>query len=357
MPLTSNNIMAPIITALCSFGMSGKVFHAPFIDRHPGFQLYAVWERSKKLTAEFYPLIKSFSTLEEMLADKSIELVIINTPNYSHYEYAKKALEAGKHIVVEKPFTVTVVEASELVTLAEKKGKLISVFQNRRWDSDYQTVKNVIRQELLGEIVEAELHYDRYNPVLSPKAHKETPGPGTGVLYDLGSHLIDQAVDLFGKPEAVFADLNVLRPNSKVPDYMEVLLYYKRLRVRLKSGYFIREAPAAYMIHGSKGSFFKSRADVQEVKLQAGEKPGEDWGKEPDEEKGLLHTELNGQVIKKHVNTIPGNYGAFYQSVYDAIRENKEPVIKPAQALLVMRIIEAAIESNKEKKVINLDLD
>ena len=349
--------MAPIITALCSFGMSGKVFHAPFIDRHPGFQLYAVWERSKKLTAEFYPSIKSFSTLEEMLADKSIELVIINTPNYSHYEYAKKALEAGKHIVVEKPFTVTVAEARELVTLAEKKGKLISVFQNRRWDSDYQTVKNVVRQELLGEIVEAELHYDRYNPVLSPKAHKETPGPGTGVLYDLGSHLIDQAVDLFGKPEAVFADLNVLRPNSQVPDYMEVLLYYKRLRVRLKSGYFIREAPPAYMIHGSKGSFFKSRADVQEIKLQAGEKPGEGWGREPDEEKGLLHTELNGQVIREHVKTIPGNYGAFYQSVYDAIRENKEPVIKPAEALLVMRIIEAAIESSKEKKVINLNLD
>src|SRR5687767_6483354 len=203
--------MTPIITAICSFGMSGKVFHAPFIDRHPGFQLYGVWERSKKITAEFYPAIRSYATLDEMLADDKTELVIINTPNYSHYEYAKKALQAGKHIVVEKPFTVTFAEAEELVKLAEKQGKLISVFQNRRWDSDFQTVKKIIRQELLGEIMEAELHYDRYNPVLSPKAHKETPGPGTGVLYDLGSHLIDQAVDLFGKPQAVFGDLNILR--------------------------------------------------------------------------------------------------------------------------------------------------
>lgn len=346
--------MTPIITALCSFGMSGKVFHAPFIDRHPGFQLYAVWERSKKITAEFYPSIKSYATLDEMLADDKTELVIINTPNYSHYEYAKKALEAGKHIVVEKPFTVTFAEAEELVALAEKQGKLISVFQNRRWDSDFQTVKKIIRQGLLGEIIEAELHYDRYNPALSPKAHKETPGPGTGVLYDLGSHLIDQAVDLFGKPQAVFADLNVLRPGSQVPDYMEVILYYGRLRVRLKSGYFVREAPPAYMIHGSKGSFFKSRADVQEVKLQAGEKPAEGWGKEPDEEKGLLHTEVDGKIIRKKVDTEAGNYGAFYQSVYEALRENKEPVVKPQQALLVMRIIEAAIDSSRSGKVITI---
>jgi scyllo-inositol 2-dehydrogenase (NADP+) len=346
--------MTPISTAICSFGMSGKVFHAPFIDRHPGFQLYAVWERSKKITEQFYPGIKSFSSLDEMLADKKIELVIINTPNYSHYEYAKKALLAGKHIVVEKPFTVTLAEAQELVMLAEKHGTLISVFQNRRWDSDFQTVKKVITENLLGEIVEAELHYDRYNPVLSPKAHKETPGPGTGVLYDLGSHLVDQAVFLFGKPAAVFADLNILRPGSQVHDYMELLMYYPRLRVRLKSGYFVREAPPAYMIHGVNGSFFKSRADVQEVKLQAGEKPGEGWGMEPDEEKGLLHTEVNGEVVRKRIDTVAGNYGGFYQSVFEAIRNNKEPVVKPGEALLVMRIIEAANESSRTKSVINL---
>ena len=346
--------MAPIITAICSFGMSGKVFHAPFIDRHPGFQLYAVWERSKKITEEFYPGIQSLSSLDDMLADDKIELVIINTPNYSHYEYAKKALLAGKHIVVEKPFTVTLAEAQELVILAEKQGTLISVFQNRRWDSDFQTVKKVISENLLGEIVEAELHYDRYNPVLSPKAHKETPGPGTGVLYDLGSHLIDQAVFLFGKPTAVFADLNMLRPGSRVPDYMELLMYYTRLRVRLKSGYFVREAPPAYMIHGVNGSFFKSRADVQEVKLQAGEKPGEGWGMEPDEEKGLLHTEVNGEVVRKRIDTVPGNYGGFYQSVFEAIRNNKEPVVKPGEALLVMRIIEAANESSRSRRIVDL---
>ena len=218
--------MQPINTALCSFGMSGWVFHAPFIAADPHFKLYAVWERSKNLAEQKYPGIKTYRTLEDMLADNAVELVIVNTPNVTHYEYAKKALLAGKHVVVEKPFTVTVAEAQELIELAQHQNKKISVYQNRRYDSDYRTIKKVLDEKLLGKLVEAEFHFDRYNEELSPKQHKEIPQQGTGILYDLGSHLIDQALQLFGMPDSVFADIRVVRPISKVDDYFDLLLYY-----------------------------------------------------------------------------------------------------------------------------------
>ncbi|RYF88727.1 MAG: oxidoreductase, partial [Chitinophagaceae bacterium] len=197
--------MQPIQTALCAFGMSGWVFHAPFISAHEGFALHAVLERSKKLAAEKYPEVKSYQSLDAMLADESIELVVVNTPNKTHYEFTKQALLAGKHVVCEKPFTVTTAEATELIELAAKQQKLLSVFQNRRYDSDYKTIHSVLQQNALGNIAEAEFHFDRFKEELSPKLHKEQPGQGTGALYDLGSHLIDQALHLFGMPKAVFA--------------------------------------------------------------------------------------------------------------------------------------------------------
>ena len=272
--------MQKIKTALCSFGMSGWVFHAPFIHLHDGFELYAVFERTKNLAAEKYPGIKTFRSLEDMLADEAIELVIVNTPNYTHYEFARLALLAGKHVVIEKPFTNTVAEAEELIALAAKQNKKISVYQNRRWDSDFKTVQKVVHENLLGEIVEAEIHFDRFNEALSYKLHKETPGPGAGILPDLGPHLIDQALQLFGMPEAVFADAINMRSISQVEDYMELLLFYKNLRVRLKGSYLVREALPAYIFHGTKGSFIKPRADVQETDLQKEKrKKGRFWCK------------------------------------------------------------------------------
>src|SRR5687768_16583911 len=172
--------MHPINTALLSFGMSGKLFHAPFVQMHPGFRFHSVWERTKNLAQDSYPGVKTYRTIEELLADDDLELVIVNTPNYSHYEYAKKALQAGKHVIVEKPFTATPEEAEELIALAKERGKLLSVYQNRRFDPDYRIVKKILQEGLLGKVVEAEFHFDRYNEQLSPKLHKEMPGPGTG---------------------------------------------------------------------------------------------------------------------------------------------------------------------------------
>ena len=190
--------MQPINTALLSFGMSGQVFHAPFLQVHQGFNLYAVWERTKNQAQEKYPLIKTYRSLDELLLDEAVELVIVNTPSVTHYEYAKKCLQANKNVIVEKPFTSTVEEGEGLIALSKERNKLLSVYQNRRYDSDYKAVKKVVDEKLLGDLIEAEFHYDRYNDQLSYKVHKETPTPGVGIVYDLGSHLIDQALQLFG---------------------------------------------------------------------------------------------------------------------------------------------------------------
>ena len=344
-----------INTALCSFGMSGRVFHAPLVYLLPGYKLYAVWERSKQLSKEVYPDVIIHTSYEELLNDEAIELVIINTPNYTHYEYAKKALLAGKHIVVEKPFTITSSEGKELIALAKEKNKIISVFQNRRWDSDFKTVKKVVQEKWLGDIVEAEIHFDRYKEELSPKLHKEVPGPGTGLLYDLGSHIIDQALQLFGMPQAIFADITIMRPISKVDDYMELLLFYPSLRVRLKASYLVREPLPAYIFNGTKGTFLKSRADVQEEQLQNGISPNlPQYGIEPESEKGLLHTERNGEVIREHIPTEKGTYLDYYQQLYNAIANHQPIPVTAEDGLKVIEIIEAAYTSNQQKQIVEI---
>jgi len=345
----------PINTALCSFGMSGLVFHSPFLTVSPHFNFYAVWERTKNEAVKKYPDVKTYRTLEAMLAEELVELVIVNTPNFTHYEYAKKCLEAGKHVIVEKPFTINVKEAEELIEIAKRENKILSVYQNRRYDSDYRTIKKVLSENLLGDLVEVEMHFDRFREELSPKKHKETPGPGAGVLYDLGSHLIDQALQLFGMPEKIFADIRVIRPLSKVDDYFELLLYYPKLRVRLKASYIVREALPGYILHGLKGSFIKPKTDVQETMLKMGVIPGKsDWGTEPESEEGLLHTEINGVVVKKFIRSEQGNYNDYYNAMYEAIRNQKPLPVTAEEGENVVKIILTAFESSATQRVLEI---
>jgi scyllo-inositol 2-dehydrogenase (NADP+) len=347
--------MNKIRTALLSFGMSGRVFHAPFITGHPGFDFAGSFERSKKTLTGYYPAAKSYDSLESVLQDESVALIVVNTPTNSHYELTKKSLEAGKHVVVEKAFTTTVAEAEELKALAIKKDKKLSVYQNRRWDSDFRTVQHIINKGILGDLVEISFSYDRFNPALSPKLHKEIPGPGAGVVYDLGPHLIDQALVLFGKPLAVFASFDVVRSSSQVEDYFEILLYYPKLHVRLRASYFVREPAPSYIVHGTKGSFLKTRADVQEATLQAGQKPtGKDWGTEPEQQHGLLHAEVDGKVVKERIKSLQGDYREYYEGVYQSIANNQQPPVTADDGIRVMQVIEAAYKSHREKKVIAL---
>ena len=346
--------MQKIKTALLSYGMSGKVFHAPFLNFHPGFELLGSWERSKKLIHQDFPSVKSYSTLEDLLED-DVDLVIVNTPVETHYEYAKQVLLAGKHAIVEKAFTTTVAQAEELAAIAKEKGLKLAVFQNRRWDSDFKTVQKIITDNSLGEIVEAEFHFDRYNPLLSPKQHKETANSGAGILKDLGPHLIDQALCLFGLPQSVFADIRITREHSLVDDYIDILLYYSNFRVRLKAGFFVREAIPAFVIHGKKGSFLKPRGDVQEDELKSGKKPNlETWGTESIEKRGLLHTEINGEFVKEYIPTLQGNYFDFFDGVYHSISNDATEPVTAQEGVHVMQIIEAAIQSSAQKKVIDL---
>jgi len=334
--------------------MSGRVFHAPFLTLHEGFELTGSWERSKKLIQNDYPQVKSYGSLEELLAN-DIELVVVNTPVETHYEFAKKVLLAGKNALVEKAFTTTAAEAEELNTIAKEKGLKLTVYQNRRWDSDFKTVKQVVDQNLLGDIVEAEFHFDRYNPSLSPKTHKETANAGAGVLRDLGPHIIDQALHLFGYPEAVHGDVRITRENSLVDDWFDITLYYPEKRVRLKAGFFVREAVPAYVVHGKKGSFLKERGDIQEDVLKTGEKPNrKDWGTEPAGKEGLLHTEINGEEIRKTTPTLKGNYYDLFDGVYQAIAEGKEEPVTAADGIKTMKIIDAAAASSEQKKIIEL---
>ncbi len=315
------------------------------------------WKEQRTWQKKNIAGVKTYRSLEALLADDAIELVIVNSPNATHYEYAAQALNAGKHVIVEKPFTITSKEAEDLIAIAKRNNKKLSVYHNRRYDSDYKTIKKIVEQNMLGHIAEAEMHFDRYKEELSPKKHKEAPQPGNGTLYDLGSHLIDQALQLFGMPEAVFADITIMRPISQVDDYFEVLLYYykNKQRVRLHSSYAVREPLPGYIFHGLKGSFIKPKTDVQETMLTAGDKPGtSDWGTEPETEKGFLHTEFEGKIIKEYIPSEQGNYGEFYDGIYNSIRHDAPLPVTAEDAMNVIKIIEVAYKSNASKCIVEL---
>lgn len=346
--------MPKIKTALLAYGMSGKVFHAPFLDINPNYELVGAWERTTKNIQNDYPNTQSFETLEALLAT-NIDLVIINTPTQTHFEFAKKALEAGKHIVVEKAFTTTHKEALFLQKLAQKKQLKLTIFQNRRWDSDFKTVTKILKSGKLGDIIEAEFHFDRYNPNLNPKTHKEILTNGAGILKDLGPHLIDQALHLFGMPSALFADIRHTRHQTQVDDYIDILLIYSNLRVRLKSGFFVRQPIPSYILHGKNGSFLKPRGDLQETHLKLGQKPNQpNWGIENHKDKGHLHTQIGTQIINHKIKTLSGNYMAFFDQLAAAINQNKPLPVTAQDGVNVMKIIELAIKSNLQKRIINL---
>lgn len=344
-----------IRTGICSYGMSGKLFHAPFIHAHPGYELSAIVERHNHESKERYPEAKLCRSVEELCADNDLQLIVVNTPTHLHYEQAKLVLQSGKHLVIEKPFAVTVKEAEELTALAEKNKLFISVYQNRRYDGDYRAVKEVLQQELLGELREVEIRYDRYRPTFGGKPHKEGDMPGAGIIYDLSPHLVDQAIQLFGFPGAVFADVWKMRDDVTAPDYFEILFYYDKLRVRLKATCIARESTYAYTLHGMKGSFLQQRSDMQEQQLLAGVKPSlESWCAAPSVPDGLLHTEINGEVVRKETTSSPGNYMGYYDDVYKALTGQGPNPVPAADGIKNMRIIEAALESVEKGKIVSL---
>lgn len=344
-----------IKTGICSYGMSGKLFHAPFINAHPGFELTAIVERSKNESREKYPDSKLARSVDELFEDESLQLIIINTPVQTHFDYAKKAMLAGKHVIVEKPFTVTSAQAQELVDIARSQNVQLFVYQNRRYDGDFGAVKEVVQSKQIGNIKEAEIRYDRYRPEISPKVHKESDLPGAGITYDLGAHLADQALQLFGWPQAVFADMMAMRDKSPVDDYVEIILYYPSHRVRLKASCFVKEPVQEYIFNGSLGSFLQKRSDLQETMLLKGVSPSlESWCPAPDRPDGFLHTTIDGTEIREERTSVPGNYMNYFEDVYQALVNGAPNPVPGEEGVKSIRLLEAAKQSAREGKVISV---
>ena len=326
--------------ALIGFGLSGRYLQAPFFEANTNFNLKTIVSNSQN-PKDFFPSVQVAKSLNEVLADSAIDLVSICSPNSTHFEYAKRSLLANKHVLVEKPFTATTEEAEELILLAKRQEKILSIFQNRRFDSDFLTVKKIIEGNFMGEIHSFEIHFNRFKPVLNPKKWKEIVGAGSGIIYDLGSHIIDQVIMLFGVPKAVWGQTFTQRENSEIDDAFDIRLDYGKLKVTLKSSLLVREDTPRYIIHGTKGSFIKHGIDGQEDQLKMGMKPTDcDFGIEAVKNYGILHTEINGLIFKGTVETEKGNWGLLFQNLHGAIVDGKELLIKPEEVLEQIRIIE-----------------
>jgi predicted dehydrogenase len=334
----------PIVTALLAYGMSGKLFHAPFVHANQGFDFKGVLEHNSKKVHADYPEVKSYDSLQEILDDPQIELVIVNTPSNTHVDYSRKALMAGKDILVEKPFAPTVKEAQEIFDLGRKLGRKVMVYQNRRFSSDFAVTRDTIKNGILGDIIEVHLRYDRYRAEIGPKVFKETPLPAAGIVYDLAAHLLDQTICIFGKPLAYRKITGVYRKNSLVDDYGHIHLSYpNQVNVFITTSLLVADPQPGIIIHGTKGSFVKAFCDKQEEQLMAGMKPGDiGFGEEDPGKEGRL-TLMNdaGEKTVSWVPSIKGKYMDLFESVYQTIRNGKEFPVQNSEILTQIEILES----------------
>ncbi|HFF9681432.1 oxidoreductase [Enterobacter cloacae] len=341
-----------IRVGLIGYGYASKTFHAPLIAGTPGMALAAVSSSDATKVHADWPTVPVVSEPKHLFNDPNINLIVIPTPNDTHFPLAKAALEAGKHVVVDKPFTVTLSQAREQDALAKSLGRLLSVFHNRRWDSDFLTVKALLSEGTLGEITFFESHFDRFRPQVRNR-WREQAGPGSGIWYDLAPHLLDQAVNLFGLPVSMTVDLAQLRPGAQTTDYFHAILSYPQRRIVLHGTMVAAAESARYIIHGTRGSYVKFGLDPQEDRLKNGERlPQEDWGY--DMRDGVV-TKVEGEtLVEETLLTSPGNYPAYYAAVRDALNGTGENPVPASQAIQIMELIELGIESAKHRATLCL---
>jgi scyllo-inositol 2-dehydrogenase (NADP+) len=336
---------SPIATGLLAYGMSGKLFHAPFLDLHSGFALRAVVERTQQRMAADYPGVRSYPSTEALLADPSLELVVINTPNDTHYDLASQALLAGKHVLVEKPVATSVAEWRELSDLARRQGRQLLAYQNRRWDTDFLAVRRVVESGQLGRLIEVHFRFDRFRPLLHTKVFKEDGRPGSGVIYDLGPHLLDQVISLFGRPESFEKTTGRYRHGSQVDDFFTIQLRYPQgLNVWVTSSLLVADPGPAFILHGTLGSYKKDRTDPQEAQLLAGVKPTDDtYGREqPGQEGHLTLTDPAGHnrlLAPRADAAVPATYMDLFEAAYQAIRHGQPYPIKEEELEWQLEII------------------
>jgi predicted dehydrogenase len=345
-----------IDVGLIGFGLAGRSFHAPVIRAVPGLRLAAIFERSGTAAAAEYPDVPIVRTLDELLANPEIRLVVIATPNDSHYPIARECLAAGRDVLVDKPFTTTLAEAIALVEFANKQGRLLTVYQNRRYDGDFQAIVQLVASGTLGRIVRFESNYDRFRPELRPGAWRERSGPGSGIFFDLAPHLIDHALLLFGSPEALTADIRIEREGAVADDAFDLAFHYPHgLRADLRSSILAAATRPRFLLHGTQGAFVKQSFDPQENNLRRGHIPTDAaWGAEPEENWGLLTLSLNGALTQRRVPSVNCDYRDFYANLRDAILGKAKLAVSPEWALEVMRLLELARQSSNERRTVSL---
>lgn len=344
-----------IRVGLVGYGYASKTFHAPLITAVPGMALVAVSSSDAQKVHADWSSVDVVSDPQALFSRPDIDLVVIPTPNDTHFPLAKQALLAGKHVVVDKPFTVTLSQAKELEQVAAHSGKLLSVFHNRRWDSDFLTLKQILHSGSLGEVVYFESHFDRFRPEVRQR-WREDGSVGSGIWYDLGPHVLDQALQLFGLPVALDVDLAQLRPGGKATDYFHAVLVYPQRRVVLHGSMLVAAESARFVVHGTKGSFVKYGLDPQEDRLKAGERlPQSDWGQ--DKRHGVLTLQQNGVQVEQEVPTLAGNYPAYYAAIRDALLGQGENPVPAQQAIQVMELIELGLLSHQERRTVAVKND
>ncbi len=346
--------MQMIEVGLIGFGLAGRAFHAPVIRAVPGLHLAAIVQRSGNEAAEKYPDVRIVRNLDELLAIEGIQLIVIATPNETHYPIARQCLAAGRDVVVDKPFTTTLEEASTLVQFAKSAGRLVTVYQNRRYDGDFQAIRQLVEAGTLGRIVRFETSYDRYRPQLKPGAWRETSRPGSGILYDIAPHLIDHALVLFGLPEAVTADIRTERENAAADDAFDITLHYSNgMRAVLRSSILAAAPRPRFVLFGTQGSFVKQTFDPQEMNLRRGYIPADKpWGCEPEEDWGVLTVPVGDSFGQRRIPSAACDYRDYYSNVRDAILGRAALAVTPEYALDVMRILELARESSQKRRTI-----
>jgi scyllo-inositol 2-dehydrogenase (NADP+) len=340
----------PIRVALVGYGSVAEKMHAPLLSVCPDLDFVAVVERNGYRCEEKFPKVRTFRSLDELLASDQADLICITTPNEFHFPMAKQCLLAGKHVVVDKPVTIYSHEAEELEKIAREKNLICSVFHNRRYDGDFRTLEKLVAENTLGELAYIESHFDRFRPQVSDN-WREKDVPGNGITFDLGSHLIDQVVLLFGKPESIFADIQKQRKNAIADDYFDISLFYPSFKARVTAGVLVNAPTPKFLLLGNKGSYQKFFLDVQEQAFKDGRKPeGSSWGVDPEERWGKLYFE-NETISYPTVN---GDYRIFYQNVADAILKDAPLQVTLPQTISVLKIIEAAFLSAREGRKISI---
>ncbi|MDC0534796.1 oxidoreductase [Francisellaceae bacterium] len=340
-----------IKVGVIGFGLSATVFHIPFINASENMELIAISTSKKYEMLKAHPYnVAHHLTADELIKDQNVELVVITAPNEVHYSLAKQALEKGKHVVLEKPMTNTIEEAEKLINLANAKNLILSVFHNRRWDGDFLTIKKLIDSGKLGEVRTFESHFDRFRPEVRER-WREVPGPGAGILYDLGSHLIDQALCLFGTPQSLTARCLPLRDKSQIADYFHIQLHYDKLEVILHASMLSAGENRRFRVDGTKGTYIKYGLDPQENQLRNGMSPSDSgYGIESKNDYGMLCSELQNDVVKSEV----GNYAIFYQGVTDAIQGKKTTHVTAESALEVIKLIELSEKSSQSCQTVTV---